>query len=444
MSEAAEDRPRITHWTVLTIALPIIISNLSTPLLGLADTAVMGRMGDPKYIGAIALGALIFTMVYWTFGFLRMGTTGLTSQAEGAGDGEEIRASLGRALLISAAIGFCLILLQWPISLIAFSLLDAGDEVEKLARLYFDLRIWSAPAALANYAIAGWFIGLGRAKIALVLQVFLNLVNLFFNIWLALGLGWGVAGIALGTLIAEVAAALLGLAFAARALKFYPGIWTRARLLDAARLARTIAVNRDIMIRTVVLLLSFAWFTAKSAEAGTVTLAVNSILLQFVTVSAFFLDGFALSAETLVGKATGARDGRAFDISVKLSTVWAAGVSLLLTAGIFIFGGLAIDFLSVDAEVRTMARHYLFWAAMLPVLSVWCYQLDGIFIGATRSAEMRNAALLSSGIFLALWWLFLPFGNDGLWAALAGFNMMRAVSLGFYFPKLRQGIQSAA
>lgn len=444
MSEAAEDRPRITHRTVLTIALPIIISNLSTPLLGLADTAVMGRMGDPKYIGAIALGSLVFTMVYWTFGFLRMGTTGLTAQAEGAGDGEEIRASLGRALLISAAIGLCLNLLQWPISLIAFSLLDAGEEVEELARLYFDIRIWGAPAALANYAIAGWFIGLGRAKIALVLQVFLNLVNLFFNIWLALGLGWGVAGIALGTLIAEVSAALLGLLFAAHALKFYPGTWTRARLLDAGRFARTIAVNRDIMIRTVVLLLSFAWFTAKSAEAGTVTLAVNSILLQFVTVSAFFLDGFALSAETLVGKAAGARDGRAFDMSVKLSTLWAAGVSLLLTAGIFIFGGIAIDFLSVDTDVRATARHYLFWAAMLPVLSVWCYQLDGIFIGATRSAEMRNAALLSSGFFLALWWLFLPFGNHGLWAALTGFNMMRAASLALYFPKLRRGIEPAA
>lgn len=443
MSKAAGERPRVTHRTVLTIAIPIVISNLSTPLLGLSDTAVMGRMGDPKYIGAVALGALIFTMVYWTFGFLRMGTTGLTAQAEGAGDGEEIRASLGRALLISGFIGVCLILLQWPISFIAFSLLDGGDEIERLARVYFDIRIWSAPAALANYAIAGWFIGLGRAKIALILQVFLNLVNLFFNIWLALGLGWGVAGIALGTLIAEGSAAVLGLAFAAHALKLYPGVWTRARLLDAARLARTIAVNRDIMIRTIVLLLSFAWFTAKSAEAGPVVLAVNSILLQFVTISAFFLDGFALSAETLVGKATGARDGRAFDLSVKLSTLWAAGMSLLLTLGIFIFGGAAIDFLTLDAQVRETARAYLVWAAVLPVLSVWCYQLDGIFIGATRSTEMRNAALVSSGIFLALWWLFLPFGNHGLWAALAGFNLTRALSLGFYVPGLRRALRFA-
>ena len=192
-------RPRVTHRAVLAIALPIVISNISTPLLGFADTAVMGRMGDPKYIGAVALGALIFTMVYWTFGFLRMGTTGLTAQAEGAGDGEEIRAALGRAVLIAGAIGAGLIAAQWPIALIAFSLLDGGPEVEALARGYFDIRIWSAPFALANYALAGWFIGLGRAKIALVLQVFLNLVNVFFNIWLALGLGWGVAGIAAGT-----------------------------------------------------------------------------------------------------------------------------------------------------------------------------------------------------------------------------------------------------
>lgn len=439
MSETGA-RPQVTHRAVLVIAIPIVLSNISTPLLGFADTAVMGRMGDPKYIGAVALGALIFTMVYWTFGFLRMGTTGLTAQAEGAGDGEEIRAALGRAVLIAGAIGAGLIAAQWPIAFIAFALLDGGPEVEALARGYFDIRIWSAPFALANYALAGWFIGLGRAKIALVLQVFLNLVNVFFNIWLALGLGWGVAGIAAGTLIAEVSAALLGLAIAARALGAYPGTWTRARLLDAARLARTIAVNRDIMIRTVVLLLSFAWFTAKSAEAGTVTLAVNSILLQFVTISAFFLDGFALAAETLVGKATGARSLERFDMAAKLSTLWAGGISLVLTAAIFVFGGEIIDFLTVDVEVRAMARVYLAWAAMLPVLSVWCYQLDGIFIGATRSAEMRNAAVMSSAFFLALWWALTPFGNHGLWAALAGFNLMRAASLGFYFPRLRRGL----
>ncbi len=333
-----------------------------------------------------------------------------------------------------------LIAAQWPVSFIAFRLLDGGAEVESLARVYFDIRIWSAPFALANYALAGWFIGLGRAKVALVLQVFLNLVNVFFNIWLALGLGWGVAGIAAGTLIAEVSAAALGLLLAARALGAYPGTWTRARLLDAARLARTIAVNRDIMIRTIVLLLSFAWFTAKSAEAGTVTLAVNSILLQFVTVSAFFLDGFALAAETLVGKATGARNLRQFDMAAKLSTAWAGGISLVLSAAIFLFGGAVIDFLTIDAEVRSAARVYLAWAAVLPALSVWCYQLDGIFIGATRSTEMRNAALVSSGLFLVLWWLFLPYGNHGLWAALAGFNLMRAASLGFYYPRLRRAL----
>ena len=433
-------RPRVTHRAVLAIALPIVLSNISTPLLGLADTAVMGRMGDPKYIGAVALGALVFTMVYWTFGFLRMGTTGLTAQAAGAEDGEEIRAALGRALLIALCIGLALIVLQWPVRGIAFTLIDGDGDVERLARAYYDIRIWSAPFALANYALTGWFIGLGRAHLALVLQVVLNAVNIVLDVTLALGLGWGVEGIAAGTLAAEVTAALTGLALAARVLKAYPGIWTRERLFDAARLARTIAVNRDIMIRTIVLLLSFAWFTAKSAEAGTVTLAVNSILLQFVTVSAFFLDGFALAAETLVGKATGALDRLSFDLAAKLSTLWAGGISLALTLAIFLFGGAAIDFLTVDEEVRAGARIYLHWAAMLPVLSVWCYQLDGIFIGATRSAEMRNAALMSSGFFLALWWALTPFGNHGLWAALTGFNLMRAATLGFYFPRLRRGL----
>ena len=208
--------------------------------------------------------------------------------------------------------------------------------------------------------------------------------------------------------------------------------------MDARRLAKTIAVNRDIMIRTIVLMFSFAWFTAKSAEAGTVTLAVNSILLQFVTVSAFFLDGFALAAEALVGKAFGAGQREDFDRSAWLSTGWAAGIACVLSLGIFVFGGFVIDFLSIDPEVRATARDYLFWAALLPVLSVWCYQLDGIFIGATRGAEMRNAALASSALFLMLWWLFLPYGNHGLWAALTGFNLMRAASLGFYYPRLRR------
>jgi MATE family multidrug resistance protein len=437
---AAGGLSRVTHRTVLAIAAPIVLSNLSTPLLGVADTAVMGRLGDPKYIGAVAIGALIFTMVFWTFGFLRMGTTGLTAQALGAEDGEEIRAALGRAMLIAGGVGLALILVQWPVRETAFFLLDGGSEVELLARSYFDIRIWSAPAALANYALVGWFIGLGRASVALALQVFLNLVNIFFNILLALGLGWGVAGIAAGTLIAEVSAALLGLAVAARYLRFYPGIWTRARLMDATRLARTVAVNRDIMVRTIVLMLSFAWFTAKSAEAGPVTLAVNSILLQFVTVSAFFLDGFALAAEALVGKAVGARNRQDFDLSARLSTLWAAGIALVLSLGIFAAGGPVIDFLSIDAEVRAVARIYLFWAAALPILSVWCYQLDGIFIGATRGPEMRNAALASSALFLALWWLFLPYGNHGLWAALTGFNLMRAATLGFYYPRLRRGL----
>tara|TARA_R110002110_G_scaffold165930_12_gene366340 strand:- start:520 stop:1845 length:1326 start_codon:yes stop_codon:yes gene_type:complete len=437
MSETA-GRPRIGHRAVLAIAVPIVISNLSTPLLGLADTAVMGRMGDPKYIGAVALGALIFTMTYWTFGFLRMGTTGLTAQAHGAKDGAEIRAALGRALIIAGGVGVALIALQIPIGATAFALLDGSGGVEQLARRYFDIRIWSAPAALANYALVGWFIGIERATTALALQVVLNTVNIILDIVLALGLGWGVSGIAAGTLIAEVTAAALGLALAARHLRAYPGSWAGARILDAQRLARTIAVNRDIMIRTVLLLFSFAWFTAKSAEAGTITLAANSILLQFVTVSAFFLDGFALAAETLVGKAFGALDRLSFDLAVRLSTVWAAGISLLLTLAMFAAGGPLIDFLTIDAEVRAAARAYLGWAAMLPVLSVWCYQLDGIFIGATRSSEMRNAAIASSAVFLALWWLFLPYGNHGLWAALTGFNLTRAVTLGLYFPRIRR------
>ncbi|HBF98585.1 MAG TPA: MATE family efflux transporter, partial [Alphaproteobacteria bacterium] len=383
--------------------------------------------------------------VYWTFGFLRMGTTGLTAQARGAADEPELRAALGRALLIALLGGGLLIALQWPLRFISFALLDGTAEVEALARSYFDIRIWSAPAALANYALLGWFIGLERARTALLLQVFLNGLNIALDFWFVAGLGWGVAGIAAGTLLAELSAALLGVIVALRYLrksrKSEGGQWDWRRIMARAPLLRTIAINRDIFIRTVALLAAFAWFTAQSAKAGNVVLAANAILLQFVSVSAYFLDGFAFAAEVFVGKAIGARDPRALLAAVRLSGIWAAAMAILISLAYLLSGAVIIDLLTIDPDVRGMGREFLGWAVAMPIVSVWCFLLDGIFIGATRGPEMRNASLASTGIFLLLWWALLPLGIDGLWLAFLLFNVARAVTLGAYFPRLVRGLQ---
>ncbi len=434
----------LTHRAVLAIAGPIVLSNVTTPLLGVVDTAVIGQLGDPKYIGGVALGALIFTSIYWSFGFLRMGTTGLTAQARGAEDMPELRAALGRALLIACLGGSLLIALQWPLGFAAFALLDGTAEVEALARSYFDIRIWSAPAALANYALLGWFIGLERARTALLLQVFLNGLNIVLDFWFVAGLGWGVAGIAVGTLLAELSAALLGILLALRYLRSardagHAG-WDWRLIMARQPLLRTVAINRDILIRTVALLAAFAWFTAQSAKAGNVVLAANAILLQFVSVSAYFLDGFAFAAEVLVGKAIGARHRGALLAAVRLSGLWAVVMAFLISVAYMLAGPAIIDLLTTDPDVRATGRQFLGWAVAMPIISVWCFQLDGIFIGATRGAEMRNASLASTGIFLLLWWVLLPLGTDGLWLAFLLFNVARGVTLGAYFPRLVRGL----
>ncbi|PKO81976.1 MAG: MATE family efflux transporter [Betaproteobacteria bacterium HGW-Betaproteobacteria-13] len=413
-----------------------MLSNASTPLIGVVDTAIVGRIPDPAYIAAVALGALVFTFVFWGFGFLRMGTTGLTAQALGSGDTEELVAGLGRALLIAAVVGAALVSLQWPIREIAFALLEASDRTEGLARSYFDIRIWAAPATLANYALLGWFIGLGRTDIGLVLQLVLNLVNIALDAFFVLGLGLDVRGVALGTLFAEYFAALVGLVIAVRYMRRHGAQLRFGNLLVTDRLKRTLAVNRDIMIRSLALIFVFVWFMAQGARYGDVTLAANAVLMQFVSISAYFLDGLAFAAEALVGRALGARDRVAFREAVRVSTLWAVLVALLVSAVYFIAGPWVVDALTTDPDTRSAARIYLPWAALAPLAGVLAFQLDGIFIGATRSIEMRNAMLFSTAVFVLAWWLLQPWGNHGLWAALYVNYVARTFSLGWYYPAL--------
>jgi multidrug resistance protein, MATE family len=430
----------LTHKAVLAIAVPIMISNVSTPLIGIVNTAIVGRFPSPVYIGAVAVGALIFTFAFWGFGFLRMGTTGLTAQAFGAADNDELAAGLARALLIAAAAGLGLILLQVPIRECAFTLVGASPEVERLAREYFNVRIWSGPATLANYALLGWFIGLGRTNIGLVLQLVLNLTNMVLDAAFVLGFGWGVPGVALGTVYAEYIAAAVGIAIALKHVRRFGGHWSLERILSRDKLKRAFVVNSDIMIRSLALIAAFGWFLAQGARQGNATLAGNSVLMQFVEVCAFFLDGFAFAAEALVGRAVGAAQRAGLITAARMTTIWAAGIAVVLTFVLFLFGQMFINALTVDISARAAARSFLPWAAAVPLLGVWAFQLDGIFIGATRTAQMRNAMLVSLAIFLVAWWLLAPFGNTGLWAAFYVHYLARTGSLLYYYPGLVRSV----
>jgi MATE family multidrug resistance protein len=429
----------LTSARVLRIAVPIILSNATIPLVGVADTAIIGRLDDPALLGAVSLAAVIFSLLFWAFGFLRMGTTGLTAQAAGAGDSAEVEANLWRGLIIAAAAGFLLFLFNVAIARLAFTLIKASPEVETAAAEYFGLRILSAPAALAGYALIGWFIGLARAGTAFFLQVFLNVLNIALNIYFVLGLGLGVRGAALGTVLAEYAALLLGLVIALGMVRRGSGTRGPMRVFARARLKRVFAVNADIMIRTLCLLFAFTFFAAEGARMGDSVLAANSVLRNFLALSAYILDGFAHSAEVLTGQAIGGGRRDSFRQAVRLSSAWAVGLAALLTLAFAVGGGALIDLMTVTPEIRALARDYLAWAAMAPILGVACFQLDGIFIGATRTADIRNMMMLSLVIFLAAWALLTPlYGNNGLWASLMAFFVVRALTLGARYPALER------
>lgn len=425
---------------MLGIAVPIMLSNISTPLIGLVDTAVVGRIPDPAHIGAVAVGTLIFNSVFWLFAFLRMGTTAMTAQALGARDYDELRGQLGRALAIGLGMGVVIIALQWPIREIAFGLIDGSEKVESLARGYFNVRVWAAPATLANYALLGWFIGLGRTDIGFVLQLILNLTNIVLDVVLVLGFGLGVRGVAFGTICAEVFAAAIGITIALMHVQKLGGRWDRRLVLMPERLRRTVSVNFDILVRTLALVMAFAWFTARGAEQGDVILAANAVLMQFVMLQSYFLDGLAFSAESLVGRAMGAANREGLVSAAKLTTFWAVLIAIALTGLYALFGTTLVDVLTTDPEAREAARTYLPWAVAIPLPGVWAFQLDGIFIGATRTRDMRNAMVLSLAIYLLSWWILTPFGNHGLWAAFHVHYAARFTTLAWFFPRLVRSV----
>jgi MATE family multidrug resistance protein len=421
------------------------VANSAVPLLGLVDTAVIGNTGSVADLGAVALGAIVFSFVYWTFGFLRMGTTGFTAQASGAGDTAEVRATLGRALLLGVGIGVVLLLVQGPTITLALALLGATPEVEGLTRSYFVLRIWGAPAALGTFALLGTFVGLGQTRYLLATQLTLNGLNIILDIIFAGVLGWGVEGIAMGTAVSEWVTFGLALVLASGLLRRDrtddEPFWPLERIRDRARLRKTVGANADIMVRTLFLLLGFAWFTNQGAGFGDEILAANHILLQIVTLSAYLLDGYAHATEILVGRAVGASSRRAFDLAVRAATELAAISALGLALGALFLGRFLVIRLTDLEAVRTIAMDFLPWSAAYVAVSFAAFQLDGIFIGATGTRGMRNASVASCVAFIGATYLTVPlWGNTGLWLAFLGYVVARAVALSAYYPGLRASI----
>ncbi len=440
MSEASGP---ITHSRVLKIALPIVLSNATVPILGAVDTGVVGQLGEAAPIGAVGIGAVILSTIYWIFGFLRMGTTGLAAQARGAGDEAETGALLMRGLLLAGGAGLFFILAQALVFWGAFTLAPASAEVEGLARQYLEIRIWGAPATIGLYAVTGWLIAMERTRGVFLLQIWMNGLNIVLDLWFVLGLGWGVEGVATATLIAEWSGLAFGLWLCGSA--FAGDQWHDwARIFDRLRIKRMMQVNGDIMVRSVLLNLSFTTFLFLGADLGDVTLAANQVLIQLLQMTAFALDGFAFSAEALVGGAVGARDPARLRRAAIVSSYWGVGFSVAL-ALVFWWGGPAlIDLMATASEVRETARHYLIWVALAPLISVASFMFDGIYIGATWTRDMRIAMIQAVGVYVIALVIFVPvLGNHGLWLALMVLNTARAATLAARYPRLEASVASA-
>jgi MATE family, multidrug efflux pump len=436
VTDATTPAGQITHRRVLRIALPILIANATVPILGAVDTGVVGQIGEAAPIGAVGIGAIILGAIYWVFGFLRMGTVGLTSQARGAGESGEVAALLTRALLIGLAGGVALIALQGLLFAGAFRLSPASPEVEGLARDYMRIRIWSAPAAIAMFGITGWLIAQERTRAVLIIQLWMNGLNIGLDLWFVLGLGWGVNGVALATFLAEWSGLALALWFC-RAAFAVPDWRNWGQVFDVARLRNMALVNTNILIRSLLLQAIMVSFLFLGADFGDVTLAANQVLLQFLMIAVFAMDGFAFGAEVLVGHAMGARHRAALRRAAWMTSLWGLITVVVLALAFALFGGVIIDLMAKSGAVRAAARDYLPFMVAAPLLGWAAWMLDGIFIGATRTSDMRNMMLLSFAVYVFAVWLLMPvFGNYGLWLALLISFVARGVTLGLRYPAL--------
>ncbi|MDR8394176.1 MATE family efflux transporter [Aliifodinibius sp. S!AR15-10] len=422
---------------ILNLAIPNIISNLSVPLLGAVDTALVGHLDEVYYLGAIALGSMIFNFLFWGFGFLRMGTTGLTAQAFGEKDRQESILILARALAVAAIFSTLIILLQTWIADLSFWLVEGSPEVERYTKIYFDIRIYSAPATLGLYAINGWFLGMQNARYPMIVTIFLNALNIGLDFLFVYGMGMHVDGVATGTLIARYAGVTLAVALLIWKYRDWLSAYMHDRLMELASIKKFFSVNRDIFLRTLCLIFTFSFFTAKSAEFGDVILAANSILLQLWMVVSYGIDGFAYAAESLIGRYTGAKQNDRVKLAVKYCFAWGIGIGVIASGVYWLFDSSILNLFTDQQNVINTAMTVFLWTVAGPTVSSFCYIWDGVFIGATATEPMRDSMLIATLlIFLPAFYLGVGhLGNHAIWLAMVLFMIARGVTLSLYAPR---------
>ncbi len=410
----------------------MILSNVTVPLLGLVDTAVMGHLEHPRYLAAVAIGTTVFSFLFMGLNFLRMGTTGLAAQAHGAGDGDALRNVLGQAVLIALVLAALLIGLQLPVGALAFQLLSPGAEVLEPAWTYYEVRIWAAPAALTNFALIGWFIGRQNTRAPLAIMLVTNLANIALSVLFVIGLGYKTGGVAAASVVAEMAGIGVGAWLVRSALADAPGAFAWSRILDPAALRRVLGVNANLLLRTLSLMFVFGFITAQGARMGTAILAANAILLQFQYLMSYGLDGFAHAAEALAGRAVGERNPAGFRLAVRRSLIWSALVALGYALVYALAGRTIIGLLTGQAELQALAGTFLPWIVVSPLVSFWSFLWDGVFVGATWADAMRNTMLFSAfAVFVPAFYATQAagLGNHGLWFAFLVFMVARALTM---------------
>jgi MATE family multidrug resistance protein len=429
----------LTHGTVLAVAVPIMLANVSEPLIGVVNTAVIGRLGDPALMGGVAIGGVIFGFLFWGFGFLRLSTSGMSAQATGASDDAALAALIYRSLIIAFVIGIGILVAAPLLKPWTFALMGGSELVQAAGKEYFSWRIYSAPAALANFAILGWFIGQSRTITAFVVQVALNICNMALSAYFVLALSWEVAGVGIAATCAEYFALALGLALVAARLRQLGRGFDGKAVFDGVQFRKIISANADLMIRTLLLLFAFGWFAARGARMGDTVVAANAVLLNYFEVAAFLTDGFAYAAEAFVGQSIGARNLARYRQAIRLSTIWGMGFGVLAGLIIWFSGEALVRLMTSNEAVVQLALAHLGWAALTPALGAACFLYDGIFTGALATREMRNMMLLATAIYLAAWWFLEDhFGNHGLWAALAVFFVVRGLSFASRLPAIER------
>lgn len=422
------------HYQVFALALPMVLSNITVPLLGLIDAAVIGHLDQSWYLGGVAVGGTMINVTLWLLGFLRMATTGVTAQAQGSDNKDAQAIIFVQGMALAWLLGAVLVVFHYPVSQLIFHFSSAGSEVKLYANQYFSTRIWGAPAALANFVIMGWLLGMQNAKLPMWLLIVTNVVNILLDLVFVLGLGWKVQGAAAASVIADYSGMVLGLWFVAQQ-------WLRLGLpplkqkLTSIRygIGRLLKLNRDIFLRSLCLQATFTFMTFQGAYLGDNVVAANAVLMSFLMLVSYAMDGFAYAMEALVGKAIGAGNKGQLERYLVGTTFWSLLISLGLTVIFAVFGTQIVAMISDIPAVQQQADNYLPWLTAVPLVAMWCFLLDGVFIGATRGKDMRNSMFLATSGFFVIWWSMSSYGNHALWAAMVGFMALRGAILAVIF-----------